>query len=145
MRKFTLVIPVLFLLSAVRAEDENPYKKAKVGHWVEYTAKRRLAGQIITSVQKKTVAKITDDEVTLETQVGDAKGAPQTVKLKEKYDPVSAINPGAEIKAVENGEEKLTVGDKSLDTKWVQYEITKGADKSRAKIWTSPDVPLDGM
>src|SRR5260221_1068335 len=145
MTRLALLLPVLFLLGAVNAEDENPYRKANVGDWAEYAGKSRLAGQVIETTRKKTVAKKTEDEVTLETLVGDAKGAPQTIKLKEKYEPVSAINPGAEIKAVDSGEEKLTVGDKTLDTKWVQYEVTKGADKNRTKIWTSAQVPLDGM
>lgn len=138
---------------AAHTEEENPFKKAKVGDWVEYTSKSEFSGQKSETEMKEVVTKKTETEVTYEMKIKaggmDMPAQPVTIKLDQKYDPTHAQK-GATVKEVSKGEETLTVGGKSVSTKWVELETTmKMGDKdivSKSKVWTAPDaVPLGGM
>ena len=137
----------LFSSKFVRAEEENPYKKAKVGDWVEYKMANKVGGFAVNVTQKKTVIAKTDNDVTIEMETNGAK-IPITIKLNEKYNSVPQSK-DSEVKVVDQGTEKVTVGDKTLDTKWIATEVTVNAGgkttTTKSNVWMSPDVPLDGM
>src|SRR5438105_1366233 len=57
---------VCLVATAARAEEENPFKKAKVGDWSQYATKTVMPAATIESEMKQTVTKKTDTEVTYE-------------------------------------------------------------------------------
>lgn len=140
------------LMGLARAEDENPFKAAKVGDWVEYTTAMKGEAFSFEGGMKQTVVAKTDAEVTLEiamkTPAGEVKQQ-MKIKLNEKYDPRKpAGDDSAEVKELEKGEETLTIAGKSIKTQWTKHEITtkKGPVTSMTgKAWVSKDVPLGGM
>ncbi|HYG73535.1 MAG TPA: hypothetical protein VEK08_00780 [Planctomycetota bacterium] len=152
MRALLCLIAITLSLSlCLRAEEENPLKKAKVGDWIEWTTSSKFGGFAMEGGMKQTVKAKTDADVTLEiankTPAGDVK---QEIKinLNEKYDPRKQ-DPNAEFKETGKGEETITVGGKSLKTTWTSYETTSNAGGQKmtikGKAWVSPEVPLGGL
>jgi hypothetical protein len=151
-RLIVAAIALLVMCGAVRAADENPLKKANVGDWVAYKIAGKMGGTSTESEMKQTVIKKSDVDVTLEMAMKAAgmEMPKQTVTIKfdQKYEPWKQ-NPNATVKELGSGTEKLTIGDKTYDTEWKEFESTSNAMgreiKSKSKIWTSKDVPLGGM
>lgn len=152
--KLAIGMAVMCLVAtAVRAEEENPFKKAKVGDWTQYAMKTVMAAATMESEMKQTVTKKTDTEVTYEVKMKangmDMPAQTMTIKLDEKYDPTHAQK-GATVKEIAKGDEKLTIGGKTINTHWVEVETSmKIGDKdvvSKSKVWMAPDsVPLGGL
>lgn len=147
-----VVLSLVAVLSLVRAEDENPYKTAKVGDWVEWTTSMKGDAFSFDGGMKQTVINKTDSEVTVEvamkTPAGEVKQQ-MKINLNEKYDPRKPVGDSeATVKELEKGEETVTVAGKTLKTTWTKYEVTtkKGPLTSMTgKAWVSKDVPLGGM
>ena len=143
---------VIAVMGLARAEDENPYKTAKIGDWIEYTTAMKGDAVSFEGGMRQTVTAKTDSECTLEvvmkTPAGEYK---QTMKinLNEKYDPRKPVgDTEATVKELEKGEETLAVAGKSLKTQWTKYEVNskKGPLTSMiGKAWVCKDVPLGGM
>src|SRR5271154_2966431 len=101
---FAVVLLVGFVPIAQVPDDVNPFKKAKVGDWVEY----RMTGPSMDGTTKMTIVAKDDKEVTYEVAAkvscsGKEMTAPvQTMKidLTKSYDPVSAAN--ANLKGVKS-------------------------------------------
>jgi hypothetical protein len=154
-RSQLVVAAICFLaINAVRAEEENPYKKAKVGDWVEYSMKSKVGGNDMEMSTKQTVTNKTDKEVTVEVvtnMMGQTMKNQFTVDLTKKFDPYTTGMKDAkvEVKELEKGEENVTVGGKSLKTNWVRFETTGQANgmaiNAKGKAWSSPEVPLNGL
>ncbi len=141
---------------AVRAVDEeNPFKNAKVGDWVEYKMTGLTEGK-----HKMTVVAKDDKEATYElattTITADGKEwtAPvRTVKidLTKPYEPIAATNVknNVKIETLAEGKEKIKLGEKEFDTRWTKTKVTSTLKKmtiiSEIKMWFSNDVPLSGL
>jgi hypothetical protein len=149
------ILPVLFLSLIARAADQDhPYKKAKVGDWVEYTMKAKMAGNDMEMTTKQTVIKKTESEVTVEVNtnaMGRDMKTQFTVDLTKKFDPYTTGVKDAkvEVKELEKGEETITVGGKALKANWVKFETSGTANgmafNTKGKAWSSPEVPLNGL
>lgn len=154
-KRLVIAAAVVLVWAAVRAEEENPYKKAKVGDWVEYKVANKMGGISMDMEMKHTVVKKTDAEITIEYTskvAGQEIKNSITHKLDVKYDPLKASlgdKGDAEMKQLDKGEETLTVGGKTLKTTWMTYEATTksagGAMTMKGKSWVSPEIPLGGV
>jgi hypothetical protein len=143
------VLAFCLVSGASRAEDENPYKNAKVGDWAKYKMAIKAGGTAMESEQKQTVTARTETEVTIEMVMvmgGKENKATFTVKLNEKFEPYKMKNVETEVKEGASGSEALTINGKSVDTKWKELEVInklQGTEmKSKVKLWFSPDVKL---
>src|SRR5262249_54007948 len=95
MRLFTVALLMLLVPAAVIAGDDHPFKKAKIGDWVEY----KMTGAVGGTTKMTIVAK-DDKEVTYEIAatfsfMGKETTAPlqtQKIDLTKNYDPISAAN-----------------------------------------------------
>jgi len=155
-RKFGWTLAALLAVSfAVRAADEveNPFKDAKVGDWVKYKQAVNAGGMKMDAELKQTVTAKTDTEVTVELEMTMAGNPPGKSSIKipldKKYEPYKQPGMDAEVKELGKGEEKVTVGGKTYDAKWVQVEVinkAQGAEmKSTVKVWTVATVPVGGL
>ena len=145
-------IALLVLCGAARAADEHPFKKANVGDWIAHKMTAKMGGTSTESEMKQTVVKKTDVDITLEMAMKAAgMEMPKqsvTIKFEQKYEPWKQ-NPNATVKELGSGTEKLTLGDKTYDTEWKEFETTANAMgreiKTKSKVWMAKDVPLGGM
>jgi hypothetical protein len=142
-------------LAARGADEENPYKKTKVGDYATYKTTAKVAGMALEGTMTQTVTAKSDKEATV-TVTGKMNGMDipeqkQTIDLTKPYDPFKAaggLPPGTEAKVekLKDGTEKLKVGDKSYDCKWETFKVkakTAGMEiEADAKVWQSKDAPL---
>lgn len=139
---------------AVRAaEEENPYKKVKVGDYATYKMTTKVAGQTIEGTLTQTVSAKTDKEATIKV-TGKVNGMDipaqeQKIDLTKPYDPTkTAVPPGTEAKVekLKDGKEKIKAAGKTYETKWETYKVSgKAMDiemKATVKVWQSKDLPL---
>jgi hypothetical protein len=151
---FALLISVV--PTARAADDENPWKNSKVGDWVEY----KMTGTGFEAKTKMTIVTKDDNEVGYEVGVtftvdGKENTVPvqkRTIDLTKSYDPLSAINlqkKNVKLEKVDEGKEKLKIGDKEYDTTWTKTKATATFNNvtsvSEYKMWFSKSVPLSGM
>src|ERR1022692_1186428 len=157
MRRILAVALLVSSFTGVQPLDEpNPFKNAKVGQWVEY----KVTSANIDGKTKMTIVAKDDKEATYEvagtlSSMGKKKTLPiQKLKidLTKPYDPFSAANmKGAcvKIEKVGEGKEKIKIGGKEFNTKWIKLKATVTVNNMNAvseyKAWFSDDVPLSGM
>jgi hypothetical protein len=147
---------VCFAPAVQGAENENPYRNAKVGDWVEY----RMTGQNTEGSTNMTVVSKDPKQLTYEVAasfsfMGKKMVAPvQTMKidLTKSYDAISAANLKAKnitIKKLDEGKEKLKAAGKTYDTKWTKLRATTTVNDMKIvmdyKMWFCKDVPLSGL
>jgi hypothetical protein len=149
---------VLAPFAAFAADDENPYKNAKVGDYAAYKMTTKAAGLAFDGTIRQTVTEKTDKEVTVKVTgsfdfMGQKKDIPeqtQKVDLTKPFDPTKAggqLPGGADVKAekLKEGKEKVTVGGKEYDATWTTYKATTkvmGQEiQSDFKVWMAKDVP----
>ncbi|MDY3553959.1 hypothetical protein R5W24_003073 [Gemmata sp. JC717] len=151
---FALVLAPL----AVRAADEeNPYKSAKVGDFAEYKLTTKVGDLSIPGTMRQVVTEKTDKELTLKIVSavefgGQKKENEQTQKidLTKPFDPTKggAVPGGGkvDIEKLKDGKEKVKIDGKEYDTSWTTYKAKMkvfGQDiESEMKVWTSKDMPL---
>lgn len=151
---FALVLAPL----AVRAADEeNPYKNAKVGDFAEYKLTTKVAGQEIPGTMRQVVTEKTDKEVTVKVvtaiQFGEKKQEneqTQKIDLTKPFDPTKGGGlPGGgkvEIEKLKDGKEKLKVDGKEYSAAWTSYKakmkIFGQEIESEMKVWTAKEMPL---
>jgi hypothetical protein len=156
MHRLFAVLSLIFLVpTALRADDDNPFKKANVGDWVEY----KMTGTIQGTTKMTIVAK-TDKEVTFEVTgtysfMGRESAVPaliQKIDLTKSYDPIVAANlkrTGTKIEKEAEGAEKIKVGAGEFDTKWTKLKSTTTVQGitvvSEHKMWYAKEVPLTGL
>jgi hypothetical protein len=165
MRSLVIATMVVCFVPAVRAaDDENPFKKAKVGDWAEYKMTTMARGQTFEGKTKMTVIDKDDKEAILELKGalsinGAEKELPtkkQTIDLAKPYDFAAMNNTGKTAKSADakteklgDGKEKVTVAGKQYNANWTKTKTTaKAGGKSietEIKVWTSKDAPLSGM
>lgn len=151
---FRIVTGIVIILAGTgwTCAQDNPFKSAKVGDWVEYSLS--AAGQNMTV--KQTVKEKSETSVTMTTETS-APNLPNPIKQDMKVDltkPYDPTKPPAEMKDAKveklgEGNEKITVGGKTYDCKWIKSKAvveTMGFKvESESKVWISKDVPLTGM
>jgi hypothetical protein len=161
LRSFVAVLVLAVAPVAARAADEeNPYKNAKVGDYATYTITTKAAGQTIDGTLTQTVTAKTDKEATVKGVMvfnlgGKEMKFPEQeekIDLTKPYDPTKgggANLPGGagEIKAEKDkdGKEKIKVNDKEYDTTWTSYKVKiKAGGQEIAgdmKAWMTKDMP----
>jgi len=150
----SLAVTLLAFSSALHAQEDNPYKKAKIGDWIEWTSSMKAGGFAIDGGMKQTLIAKSDTEVTLEVinklPGGGEQKQEMKIKLDEKYDAVKVgAPPGTEVKEIDKGSETITVNGKQIKAQWRTYEMTttSGGQKisMKGKSWVSADVPLGGL
>lgn len=139
---------------ASRAEEkkeEHPYKKAKVGDWIEYKVTDVKSGKTFESRFKLTVKEKYENEVVFaRDEHYDGRDMPQGEEHIELNKAYRQDGDGEsfqyEIKATKD--DKVTVGGKEYACKLVEMKITTSGldtDEITRKVWISKDVPLDGI
>jgi hypothetical protein len=148
------------LATSVRAaEEENPFKKAKEGDFAKYSMTVNILGQKVEMESISTVAKKTDKEVTLETEV---KAPPQfpvpkgkqksTIDLTKPYDPTKQIagaGPKPTVEKLKDGKEKIKVAGKEWDCEWQTYKMKMEQGgmtiEGEMKVWNAKDFAFGAV
>lgn len=147
---------VLVLIASpfVRAADEeNPYKKVKVGDFATYKMTTKVAGMDLEGTMTQSVSAKSDKEVTLKV-TGKLNGMEipaqeQKIDLTKPYDPTkTALPPGTEAKVekLKDGKEKVKAAGKDYECKWETFKLKAKANgmefEAEMKAWMSKDLPL---
>lgn len=158
-RSFVAVLVLTVASVAARgADEEHPYKNAKVGDYAVYTLTTKFGAKGGDGTVTQTVTAMTDKEATVKmvitVKVGDKedKLPEQEIKidLTKPYDPTQGAKliPGAEVKSEKDkdGKEKIKVMGKEYDTTWTSYKVKVKAmtieAAGDAKVWVAKGVPL---
>jgi hypothetical protein len=156
--RFILIAAHMVLMASVvsGADDENPFRKAKVGDWTEY----KMTGPNVSGSTKMTIVGKDEKEVAYEITSKFAAFGQETVgpvqkikvDLTKSYDPVVAANlsqNNTKIEKVGEGNEKLKVAGKEIETKWTKMKTTTTVNDmqivSEYTMWISKDVPVSGL
>ena len=152
-RLFAALLIAAAPVVARAADEENPYKKVKVGEFATYKMTTKIAGMTLDGIATQTVTAKDDKEATLK-MVVKANGAElpaqeQKIDLTKPYDPTKAgLPPGSDVKVekLKEGKEKIKAGGKEYDCKWETFKVagkTMGVEMSaEVKVWQSKDLPL---
>jgi hypothetical protein len=151
-----IALLVCFAPAIQAADDENPFKNAKLGDWVEY----KLTGENMEGSTKMTVLSKDNKELVYEVAasvsfMGNKVDGPvqiMKIDLTKAYDAISAANLKAKnvkIEKLDEGKEKLKTAGKEYDTKWTRLRATTMVNEMKMvvdyKMWFSDDVPLSGL
>ncbi|HKB01193.1 MAG TPA: hypothetical protein VKD90_03190 [Gemmataceae bacterium] len=137
---------------AFGADEENPYKKVKVGDYATYKLSTKVAGNNLEGTLTQSVTAKTDKEVTIKitgkVNGMEIPGQEMKIDLTKPYDPTkAALPPGTEAKVekLKDGTEKVKAAGKEYDCKWESYKVkakTAGQEfEADAKAWMSKDMP----
>jgi hypothetical protein len=156
----SLRVPVLvgLLLSplgAGAADEENPFKGAKVGDYARYDTVAKTGTVSLKTVRKQTVTAASDKEVSLKTvlEVNGSEVATdrpeQKIDLTKPFDPTGSSEgvptlSGLKWEKQGDGKEKVKVGGKEFDCTWISYKpVATGKQEveGELKVWLSKDVP----
>jgi hypothetical protein len=147
-------------IAARSADDDNPFKNAKVGDYANYKMTVKFAGTNLGGTSTQSVTAKSEKEVTVRTTgvfefMGKKQEIPaqeQKIDITKPFDPTqiggSGLPPGANVKVEKgkDGKEKIKVAGKEYDCTWSTYKITgmaNGMDISAdVKAWMSKEVPL---
>jgi hypothetical protein len=148
-------------LAGRSADEDNPYKNAKVGDYASYKLSVKAGGMAFPGTITQTITAKSDKEVTVKTTgsmeiMGNKSEIPaqeQKVDLTKPYDPTNvaalgALPPGTDLKIEKGkeGKEKITLGGKEYDSTWTNFTLKgKAAEQgfnADVKMWTSKDMPL---
>ena len=153
-RLFAVAVALVAAPFICAAEEENPYKKAKVGDFATYKMTTKIAGMNVEGTVTQTVTAKTDKKVTVETTAHvngmDIPAQKQEIDLTKPFDPTKAgsLPQGTDVKVekLKDGTEKIKVGDKEYSTKWETYKMkmsTMGMDfNADMKVWQTKDLNL---
>src|SRR5262249_6976270 len=135
-------------------DEENPYKKLKVGDSAKYSTYLKTGGTEVKGVRTQSVTATSDKELTLKsvTEI-DGKELPskrpeQKIDLTKPLDLTSGdggLGSGFKWEKLKDGQEKLKVGGKEYDCTWTTYKpiLANGtAVEGELKVWLSKDIPF---
>lgn len=137
-------------------DTENPYRKAKVGDWVEYTAD--FGGQTMT--MRQTVTARTDKVAKVKTEMkigaNAMPGSESEIPLDKPLDPTQFQSMGgrtgnakAKVKELERKSDTIQAAGKEFrSTRYKmqsEVEVNGQTLTSTVTVWISPDAPLSGM
>lgn len=149
----TFVALLLVTATGRAADDENPYKTAKVGDYAKYAIKGKVGFLPLDGTLTQTVAERSDTEATLKvvlTAGGTDTPFPEwKVDLTKPLDPTRGANlPGlgnAKLEKLKHGKEKVKVGGKEYDAEWMTFKVkvtNKGIEaEGDLKVWVAREVP----
>jgi hypothetical protein len=153
-RFFAVALALAVAPFAVAADEENPYKKSKVGDFATYKMVTKVLGMNIEGTVTQTVIAKDDKEVTVKTtgSAGDMEFQPQEQKidLTKPFDPTKAgkLPPGTDVKVekLKDGTDKLKIGDKEYSTKWETFKMKmKQMDvefEAEMKVWQAKELNI---
>jgi hypothetical protein len=143
-------------LAARGADEENPFKKVKVGDFAVYKTTTSFGGKDLEGTVTRTVTAKNDQEATVKTvaKVGavvDDKAPDEKIDLSKPYDLFKAglVPAGTEAKVekLKEGTEKLKAAGKEYDCRWETFRLTAktgGVEVTgEGKVWQSKDLPLN--
>jgi hypothetical protein len=137
------VIAVSCYAAIACCADENPFKSAKVGDWIEYAH----SSDETRSVLRRTVTATSVNEVTIEElwkSGTEVKRSTFSVDLTRAYHPVKYLECEEDSRTIEySGEEQLKLNGKEFRTSW--FTFVSRPWNIKFKAWFSSDLPLDGM
>lgn len=146
-------VVVLAPVAARSADDENPYKNAKVGDYSNYKMTMKVAGQNIAGTITQAITAKTEKEVTLKVSGKvndmDIPVQEQKIDITKPFDPTKLANQpaGADMKVEKGkeGKETIEVGGKKYEANWTNYTVkgkANGLDiNSEMKVWLAKDLP----
>jgi hypothetical protein len=152
-RAYSIVLILAAAPFAVGADEENPYKKVKVGDYATYKLTTKIGGMNLEGTLTQTVSAKSDKEATLKV-TGNVNGMDvpeqeQKIDLTKPFDPTkAAVPPGSEAKVekLKDGKEKIKVGGKEYETKWESYKVKAKTNdmeiEAEVKVWMSNDIKL---
>jgi hypothetical protein len=148
-------------LAARAADEDNPYKNAKVGDYATYKMNMKVATFAIAGTTTQSVTAKSDKEATVKTTgsfeiMGMKQDIPeqtQTIDLTKPFDPTKVgggggLPPGTDVKVEKGkeGKEKVKVGGKEYECTWTAYTVKGKANGQEitadVKAWMSKDLPL---
>jgi len=152
-RLWAMAVIVAAPLAARAADEENPYKKVKVGDFATYKMTTKFGDRTVEGTATQKVTAKDDKEATIKMTVKfngmEFPGQEQKIDLTKPYDPTKAgLPPGADVKVEKqkSGTEKLKAGGKEYDCKWETYKFSGKAMgmeiSGDVKVWQSKDLPL---
>jgi hypothetical protein len=143
------------------ADEENPFKNAKVGDYATYKMSVKFAGTTLGGTSTQSVTAKSDKEATVKTTgefefMGNKQEIPpqeQKIDLTKPFDPTKVgggggLPPGTDVKVEKGkeGKEKIKVGGKEYDCTWTIYKVTGKAGEmaltADVKAWMSKELPL---
>src|SRR5262245_31859423 len=138
---------------AFAADEENPYKKTKVGDYASYKMVTKVAGMNLEGTMKQSCTAKSDKEATIKIEINvngmEIPAQEQKIDLTKPYDPTKAALPEgteATVEKLKDGKEKVKVGGKEYETKWESYKVKAKANgmevEAEVKVWSSTDIPL---
>ena len=138
---------------AFGADEENPYKKAKVGDYATYKMTTKVGGFNVEGTLTQTVTAKDDKEATIKVSVKangmELPSQEQKIDLTKPFDPTKVGNnlpPGAQIEKLKDGTEKVKAGGKDYDTKWETYKMKLNAMgmafEADMKVWQAKDLAI---
>jgi 3D (Asp-Asp-Asp) domain-containing protein len=152
-RLFAAALALAIVPFATAADEENPYKKAKVGDFANYKMTTKIAGFNVEGTMTQSVTAKDDKEITIETTVKvsgmDIAPHKETIDLTKPFDPSKATGSlpagtEAKVEKLKDGKEKLKVGTKDYDCKWETYKMkikTGGQEiEFDMKVWQAKDL-----
>ncbi len=152
--RFVALFAIVAVASVALAKDEeNPYKKTKVGDFAIYKMTTTVGGMTVEGTITQTVSAKSDKEVTLKV-TGKVNGTDipaqeQKIDLTKPFDPTkTSLPPGTEatVEKLKDGKEKVKAAGKEYATKWESYKVkakTNGMEiDANVKTWMSKELPL---
>jgi hypothetical protein len=164
-RRFAVILALVILPAArsapapkSKAEDDVPYKSAKVGDFATYKITTKVAGTSVDGVMTQTISAKSDKEMTIKaTAKMTANGmdipTPEqesTIDLTKPYDPIKSgiLGQGGAggaapmVEKLKEGKEKLKVAGKEYEATWTTYKLQMNGGgqqvEAEMKVWTSP-------
>lgn len=148
MRKFLVVVlGVLVTFGVCQAAGENPLANAKVGDWVEMKAINDINGQKTEQTKRLEVTKKDDQNITIKTAVTvEGKTQPSTEAARPLNEGFEPLNDGTDRKVIEEGNEAILVGSRSIPCHKIKYQVTVALQGRSVTVyytdWTSSEIPL---
>jgi hypothetical protein len=138
---------------AAAADEENPYKKAKLGDFATYKMTGKAAGMNIEGTLTQAVSAKSDKELTLKVTGKmngmDIPSQEQKIDLTKPYDPTKTVLPPgteAKVEKLKDGKEKIKAAGKEYECTWETYKIKAKANgmefEADAKVWQTKDLSL---
>lgn len=152
-----LRLPAVALLALIASEfsaadEENPFRKAKVGDYAKYSTVLLTGGAEVKGARVQTVTAASEKEVTLKTvtEIGGKevpnKRPDQKIDLSKPFDPAADdFTAGTKWEKLKQGKEKVKVNGKEYECDWATYKPVapgKADPTGELKVWTCPDVPF---
>ena len=147
-------------LAARAADEDNPFKNAKVGDYATYKLNMKVATFNVSGTTTQKVTAKSDKEATVKVTGSidlngmkmDIPEQTQTIDLTKPFDPTKVggggLPPGTDVKVEKgkDGTEKVKFNGKEYSGTWTQYKV-KGKAMGQeinadVKAWMSKDLPL---